>query len=347
VHVDVANYRHFEHKPVEWTIWTDASQHAIAGVAVNHAVPLITGPVTADNLLIDPDTGKFIVDYYKRLTLDVAPWAHAKNYVCRDSADLRLDTTSDIKFTRRKLFEDEVKKDSNERELLAVQYALHSILPYITGSVVHLHTDSLNASTIVTSGSNKPRLQFYAKQIAEFCTSHRISLTATWIPRGLNQLTDAYTRVFDPHSYGVTDDFYRHVIDDFRLKPNLDVFANEVNAKTVRFYSITHCPHTLGVDSFLYDWGQPNVCWIFPPPKLVLPAILKLQREKGMGLLLVPQWKNANFYPYLKKLSYQHGFKRIVYDGFGIFVQGDDPTSFFTSSFVGNVEVHRLNFSTL
>jgi hypothetical protein len=99
-----------------------------------------------------------------------------------------------------------------------------------------------------------------------------------------NQLTDAYTRVFEPHSYAVTTDFYNTVLHDFRIVPNLDVFANEVNTKTERFYSITHCPHTLGVDLFLYNWSPPNVCWMFPPPKLALAAILKLERDGGVGL---------------------------------------------------------------
>jgi hypothetical protein len=91
----------------------------------------VTGPITADNLLIDLDSGKFITDYYKRLSLDVLPWRDTTNYVHRDEADLRLETTTDIKIARRQLTESECKKDSNERELLAVQYTLHALLPYI------------------------------------------------------------------------------------------------------------------------------------------------------------------------------------------------------------------------
>jgi hypothetical protein len=346
-HVDIANFRSFEHSLVEWTVWTDASQHSIAGMAVHHADPLVTGPITADNLLIDPDSGKFITDYYKRLSLDVPPWRDTTNYVHRDEADLRLETTTDIKIARRRLTESECKKDSNERELLAIQYTLHALLPYIKYNTVHLHTDSLNASTIVTAGSNKPRLQFYAKQISDYCIANKILLTATWLPRGLNQLTDAYTRVFDQHSFAVTTEFYNTVLHDFRIVPNLDVFANEINTKTERFYSITHCPHTLGVDSFLYNWSPPNVCWIFPPPKLVLAAILKLERDGGVGLLLIPQWKNASFYPYIRKLYAKHRFQHIAYDGARIFLQGDDPTSFFDENFKGNVEVWSLNFASV
>jgi hypothetical protein len=109
-HVDVANFRSFEHSLVEWTVWTNASQHSIAGMAVHNAEPLVTGPITADNLLIDPDTGRFITDYYKCLSLDVLPWRDTTNYVHPDGPDLQLDTTTDIKIARRRLTESECKR---------------------------------------------------------------------------------------------------------------------------------------------------------------------------------------------------------------------------------------------
>jgi hypothetical protein len=131
---------------------------------------------------------------------------------------------------------------------------------------------------------------------------------------------------------------------DFKLKPNLDVFADFRTAKADRFFSLTYCPHTLGVDAFNYCWGPPNVCWLFPPPKLVLSTVLKLKADKGIGLLLVPQWKNADFYPILRTLMDTYPVRKYVYNGTGIFVQGDDPTSFFDKNFEGNVEVWYLNF---
>jgi hypothetical protein len=116
-YVSVANYRSFLSKPVNWTIWTDASQNTIAGVAVNHALPLITGPLTADNLMLDPKTNKFIENYYKRLTLDFKISHFPGHTVCRDAADLNTSTTTNVKVARRALTNLEKSKDSNEREL--------------------------------------------------------------------------------------------------------------------------------------------------------------------------------------------------------------------------------------
>jgi hypothetical protein len=346
-YVSVANNRSFISKPVHWTVWTDASQNNIAGVAVNHALPLVTGPLTADNLILDPKTNRFIQNYYEKLTLDFDITQFPGFSICRDTADLNASTTNSVKIVRRSLTSLEKLKDSNERELLAVQYTLHALLPFFKNCVVNFHTDSMNAAIILNQGSNKPRLQYYAKLISDYCIANDIVINVDWIPRDLNHLADSYTRIYDQHSYSVSKNFYSLVQKDFLVTPNLDLFANELNAKCDRFFSITSCPHTLGVDAFKYYWGPPNICWLFPPPKLVLEAVLKLQADKGEGLLLIPQWKNANFYPHLRKLKSRFGFEPMVYNGKNVFIGGDDPTSFFDKNFVGNVEIWHLNFLTV
>ena len=44
----------------------------------------------------------------------------------------------------------------------------------------------------------------------------------------------------------------------------VDCFANSVNAKVSRFYSMFFQPRSLAVDSLAFDWGQEN-CWFVPP----------------------------------------------------------------------------------
>jgi hypothetical protein len=343
-YVKQKNFRFFNMLPVNWTIWTDASDTAIAGVAVNHGSPLITGPITLDNYFINPDTGKFVQHYYKRLQIQDVTWPGSNKRIYRDKYDLDPVHEHTLKIAHRSLTVAERRTDSNERELLAIHYSLHSLLPQLAGQVVNLHADNQNAATIIMQGSNKPRLQVYAKAVSDFCMEHDILLTASWLPRMLKYVADTYSRAYDPHSYSVTQSFYNVVVSDFKVTPNLDVFADSRTAKTERFFSLTFCPHTLGVDAFNYCWGSPNVCWLFPPPKLVLSTVQKLKSDKGIGLLLVPQWKNADFYPLLRHCLNTYPVRKIVYNGTGIFVQGDDPTSYFDKHFKGNVEVWHLNF---
>jgi hypothetical protein len=70
------------------TGWTDASSHAIAGIAIEHGGSTANVPLTADNLLINPDTFKFIRNYYTRLNVEILPWSGIRKHVRRDNFDL-------------------------------------------------------------------------------------------------------------------------------------------------------------------------------------------------------------------------------------------------------------------
>ena len=60
----------------------------------------------------------------------------------------------------------------------------------------------------------------------------------------------------------------------------VDCFANSINAKVSRFYSLFFQPGSLGVDSLAFDWGQEN-CWLVPPVCLIPRALM---HNKCMGL---------------------------------------------------------------
>jgi hypothetical protein len=77
-------------------------------------------------------------------------------------------------------------------------------------------------------------------------------------------------------------------------------------------------------------------------------GIHKLQADRGEGLLLIPQWKNAHFYPVLRGLYNDSVAKFLSYSVFrNVFMPGDDPTSFFGPTYQGNIEVWYLNFSSV
>jgi Reverse transcriptase (RNA-dependent DNA polymerase) len=341
------NFTSFRHKAIHWTGWTDASSHAVAGIALEHEGPTFIGPLTADNLLINPQTNKFVLNYYKRLNTEILPWSGIQNMVRRDRFDVDPAQVANLKIVRRSLTEREKKTDSNERELLAIVHLLQSLLPKFRGKSVKLHVDNANAADIIMTGSNKPRLHFYARLVSDLCVQNDIVLDVSWIPRSLNNVADIVSKTYDGESYSVTDSFYHTVVQDFGQVPNLDPLADNTNCKTPRFFSKLPCPHTLGVDAFQYYWGPPNICWLFPPPKMVVKVLTKLQFDKGEGLLLIPQWKNAHFYPSLRGLALKYVIKKLSYDGSNIFLPGDDPTSFFGPMYKGNVEVWHLKFSAL
>ncbi len=44
------------------------------------------------------------------------------------------------------------------------------------------------------------------------------------------------------------------------------------------------------------DWSN-DMNWIVPPPKMVSAVLQKMDKERAMGILIVPAWKSAPYWP--------------------------------------------------
>jgi len=150
----------------------------------------------------------------------------------------------------------------------------------------------------------------------------------------------------DFDDYTVTRQFFEAVCKDMACLPQIDVFADNINAKVNMFFSLTHCPGTLGVDAFNYNWANYGCLWIFVPPRMILRTLDYMQRCRANGLILVPQWKTNHFYPALLRLQKsRYCMAKSVYNGQGIFIQGMDAGSYFGPAYRGNVELWHLDFN--
>ncbi len=163
----------------------------------------------------------------------------------------------------------------------------------------------------------------------------------------LNRMADFLSKEVDYEDYQVTVEFFQEVCGDVGLAPDVDLFADEKNTKASKiFFSLTYCPGTLGVNAFYYDWSLRGLNWIFVSPRLILRAISHLKLCKAAALILIPQWKTSQFYPYMLKLKNTPAYKaHFVYTGKNIFLQGADVNSYFGPSYSGNVEVWHIDFN--
>jgi hypothetical protein len=323
-------------------VWVDASEVAVAGIAAK-VRNIDMSPVTADNWLLDS------IGAYRRLkncaNLQIAlPRLTQSTIVVRDNFDLDPVHVEKLFLVHRNLEYWERAADSNERELLAAVQLLRSCGGHFAGSTLTLFFDNTNAALICAKGSPKPRLQKYAEQIADITLAFNINLKTVWIPRDLNNLADSLSKVIDYEDYGIKKSVFEEICAEFGIRPVVDCFANDKNAKTDIFYSITYCPNTAGVDCFAYNWKMAGFCWLFPPPKLIGKTLTHMQNCSAEGLLLVPQWRNSYFYPLLMDIKKSALLRKIVFDGSNIFERGIDNTSYFGPDFKGHVECYWLKF---
>jgi len=171
-----------------------------------------------------------------------------------------------------------------------------------------------------------------------------VVLRTVWIPRAINFVADIISKIVDYEDYSVTDEFFHLAQQLSGYIPNMDRFANNWNAKCLTFNSLSYCVGSSGVDAFAYNWGPPTKNWLFPPPRLVGRTLLHLQKCKGEGLLLVPFWKSAAFYPLLTDLPKSIVKGKWSLHGGGIFKRGADAASCFGPDFTGMVELWLLQF---
>ena len=171
-------------------------------------------------------------------------------------------------------------------------------------------TDNTGVCTIVQKGSMKVDLQDLAMKIFNLTSMHSIHLEIEWIPRSENARADYLSRVMEIDDWGVATEII-HMIQSRWGSLDVDYFASEHNAKLPVFYTRFWGYKSTGVDAFTYDWG--TVFGLFVPPIILVARVIKkMQNCKARGVLVVPEWRSANYWPLLCNVN--GDFKQFVQD---------------------------------
>ena len=129
-------------------------------------------------------------------------------------------------------------------------------------------------------------------------------------------------------------DCYCYAITSVWGPPSVDCFASYKNHKVPRFYSKHFNPDSLGVDSLAFSWvGETS--WLVPPVSLVKKVILPVCLCRCRGILVLPYWPSAHYWPLL--VGRGGVFKSFVADclyvenGKDVFLHGGNKSSLFGS----------------
>ena len=193
---------------------------------------------------------------------------------------------------------EEGRKSSTFRELLAIQLVLDAAKSRLSHTKVKMFSDSQSACRIVQVGSRISKLQTIAVAIFRICFIHDIAIETQWIPRSQNTIADCLSKTVD--------------LDDWKLNPQLfsmlhkvwgpftvDRFASSYNNQLLRFNSRFWCPKAEAIDAFTQNWENESN-WVCPPVSLIIPVIRHMSLCKAKGVLIVPSWPSAVFWPIIK-----------------------------------------------
>ena len=197
----------------------------------------------------------------------------------------------------------QTKVSSGHRELLAVEMALDAKLkssgPWPAQTNIFWLTDSQNLVTFLTKGSTKPAIQDTVLSVLRLAQALNVVLNPLHLKREDPRIkvADAGSRVRDSDDWSIDSMTFQALAKEFGPF-TLDPFADCSNAKTERFFSDFLCPNTMGINAFAHSWDHENV-WLCPPTSKIIPTIRKIRNSVLSGVLIVPDWKAAPFWPML------------------------------------------------
>ena len=193
--------------------------------------------------------------------------------------------------------ESEVGTSSTFRELLAVKHVLTSLTDKLAHESVLWYSDNWNVSRILEVGSSKDHLQSLALEIFAARVRNDIKLIPCWLPREENEFADALSKFKDTDDWGLDHESFDFIQKKFgRL--DIDRFADSNNAKLLRFDARFHCPGCETVNTFTANWSK-DFNWWCPPISLIADTLKHARMCHASGVLLVPEWPSAYFWPLL------------------------------------------------
>ncbi len=222
----------------------------------------------------------------------------SQNAVCAYSV-----TGSTNFFFKKMLSVEEAHKSSGQRELLTVKYTLESLRHkgghQHTSSTIYWLSDSENLVVFLSKGSCRPEIQRLVLEILAIARQSLLTIVPIHLRREdpRIQVADAGSKSFDSDDWSIDDASFR-ALQAITRKFTIDLFADEANARTPRFFANFYSPKCEGVDALAQSWEGEH-CWACPPVKLIIRTAEKIRSTNCSGCLVVPEWRASHFWPFL------------------------------------------------
>jgi hypothetical protein len=134
------------------------------------------------------------------------------------------------------------------------------------------------------------------------CRIKGIKLKVEWRPRKDERMVEAdnASRMFDYDDFGVNAKDYATIIDWAGYPMNFDLFASSKNTKCQNFaVRFAENGRQDWVNAFALNWQSLGEVYACPPPGLIVPVLRQFAAQKAIGILVIPAWNTAKFWPIL------------------------------------------------
>lgn len=189
--------------------------------------------------------------------------------------------------------------------------AAHKVLKHFFGNArdlsILLRIDNMVAMHYIRKmgGTKSCLLSQAALDLWEWLLERNLSLTAEYIPTGLNSAADLMSRQkVSDQGYSLHPRVYQMVVNKWG-NPILDLFASSWNTKTRDYVSWGFDPKAVGQDALAHQtvWPPRGLLYAYPPTCLVTRTLRKLDRGSSVMILIAPEWPTQCYYPLLLERS--------------------------------------------
>lgn len=201
----------------------------------------------------------------------------------------------------------EMSEHINVLETKAIFFALKSMCSSVKNTHLRVEVDNATAVCYINAmgGVRSPKCNDIAKQIWAWCIERNIWLSAAHIAGVKNVEADEASRVFnDRIEWELAEEVFTKLVSD-RKKPDIDLFANRLNAKLPRYVSWKPDPEATFFDAFTICWSDYSF-YAFPPFSLISTCLQKIAEDNAEGILIAPVWPTQVWFSTLMGMLMDH-----------------------------------------
>ncbi|GMT24628.1 hypothetical protein PFISCL1PPCAC_15925, partial [Pristionchus fissidentatus] len=185
------------------------------------------------------------------------------------------------------------------RELRAVEFAVSTFEREWHNLSIVFYGDNQSAMIILRKGSMKRELNEIARRVEKMRERMGASFKFFWIPREMNAEADLASRDVDTDDWSLQGWVFDQATNKWG-SPDIDLFADENNAKCVRFVSRLPCRGAAAVDAFSLPFLWTGaLLWCVPPTALLCKTLAWMRGVRARGILGLPYWTSHPVFPRL------------------------------------------------
>ena len=192
----------------------------------------------------------------------------------------------------------------NQRELLAILFAVQGFPPHFHGRTVAVYSDNSTALAYLRKqgGTHSSSLNAVAQELLRLCESQSVHLLPQFIPGHLNVLTDSLSRRCQVlgSEWTLCPQAFAELLR--RWPATIDLFVTSMTHHLPVYFSPMYDPMSAGTDAMLQSWDGLQA-YAFPPFSLLPRVLAKVRVSRGLELTLVaPFWSQHHWFPDLLEL---------------------------------------------